>query len=275
MRRTLDRLLYFPTRPIRRTPAAVGAHHVDVEIASSDGVILHGWWVPAVGECRGHVLFAHGAVGNIGDCVLHVALLAEAGFDVLAFDYRGYGSSSGTPDETGTYQDARAALRELARRDGVHPGRVFYAGESMGGAILLELALTHPPAGLILTSPFTSVRDVVEAMGTLVPRWLVPDAYPSLRRISALRSPLLVMHGSDDSVVPLASARQLFGAAPEPKTFQVIDGAGHTDVVLAEGAAWAERIVVWTAGLRAHNDDRPRAGRYVGTQRDRGPHEER
>ena len=121
------------------------------------------------------MLLFHGNAGNIGDRVPHIALLNGAGFDVLAFDYRGYGRSAGRPSERGTYEDARAA------RDALGPGRTFYLGESLGGAIALELAIHHPPAGLILQSTFTSVRAMARLHYPFIPRALVPDAYPSLR----------------------------------------------------------------------------------------------
>lgn len=151
------------------------------------------------------MLLCHGNAGNIGDRVLHAELLTAAGFDVLLFDYRGYGASSGRPDEQGTYRDARAALAWLRARPGVDPARILYLGESLGGAVALELALAHEPAGLVLLSAFTSVRDMARRHYRAIPPAMVPDAYPSLRLIAGLRAPLLVLHGDDDddTIVPV------------------------------------------------------------------------
>jgi len=188
------------------------------------------------------VLFCHGNGGNVGDRAPHASLLAAAGFDVLLFDYRGYGRSRGRPGEDATYADARAARAALLAADGVDPAHVLYLGESLGAAVALELALAHPPAALVLQSPFTSVRDMARVHYPLIPRALVPDAYPSLDRIRHLRAPLLVLHGARDTIVPLIYGEALFEAAPEPKRLEVFPDAGHNDL---GGDRWAELITDW------------------------------
>jgi uncharacterized protein len=246
LRPLLNALLYFPSREVVARPRAP---FEDLEIASEDGARLHGWWVPATGGSPrlGHVLLLHGNAGNVGDRATHVDLLVSAGFDVLAFDYRGYGRSSGRPTEHGTYRDARAALATLVQRDGVDPARVIYLGESLGGAIALELALSSPPAGLILQSTFTSVRDMARLHYPYVPRAAVPDAYPSLRLVPALRAPLLYLHGDRDEVVPLMYGEALFEAAPDPKTMHVFRGIAHNDMLARAGREWVDVIVRWAA----------------------------
>ena len=232
MRPLLNRLLFFPARRILQTPA----RFEDLTIPTADGENLHGWWV-RVDEPRGSVLLFHGNAGNIGDRVPHIELLAGAGFNVLAFDYRGYGRSTGRPSEAGTYLDARAALDALPDRP------VIYFGESLGGAIALELALEHPPAGLILQSTFTSIRHMARLHYPFIPRALVPDAYPSLDRIRDLRSPLLVLHGSRDEIVPLMDGEALYKAAPDPKRMHTFD-AGHNDMV---GPDWIAQVSAATS----------------------------
>jgi fermentation-respiration switch protein FrsA (DUF1100 family) len=240
----LNSLLYFPARGLGTAPSV---EHADVSIDTEDGARLHGWWVPAAGEPRAHVLFLHGNAGNIGDRVPHVELLAGAGLDVLAFDYRGYGNSSGRPSERGTYLDARAALAELRRRPGVDPDRVVYVGESLGGAVALELALHAQPAALVLQSTFTSIRDMARLHYPVVPRAAVPDAYPSLRLVAGLRAPLLCLHGDRDEIVPLAYGEALFEAAPEPKRLHVLAGVAHNDVLARAAGEWLEAIVGWVS----------------------------
>jgi pimeloyl-ACP methyl ester carboxylesterase len=213
--------------------------------------------VPATAPERlGHVLFCHGNGGNIGDRAPHAALLAAAGFDVLLFDYRGYGRSPGRAGEEATYADARAAREALLACDGVDPARLLYLGESLGAAVALELALAHPPAGLILQSPFTSIRDIARVHYPFVPRSLVPAAYPSLDRIPRLRAPLLVIHGARDPIVPLMHGEELFHAAPEPKRLEVFPAAAHNDL---GGDRWAHLIAAWASGaLRRESRRRPR-----------------
>jgi pimeloyl-ACP methyl ester carboxylesterase len=241
----MNALLYLPSRRILETPSALGLTFTAVELEADDGVRIHGWWVPAPARSAGHVLLCHGNAGNIGDRVLHTALLCGAGFDVLLFDYRGYGRSGGRPSEEGTYRDARAARAALLAQPGVDARRVVYLGESLGAAVALELAHQHPPAGLILQSPFTSVRDMARLHYPLIPRALVPDAYPSLRLIRSLQVPLLVLHGERDEIVPPLHGQALYDAATCPKRLELLPGVGHNDLVARAGAGWAEAIATW------------------------------
>jgi uncharacterized protein len=249
LRTLLHANLFFPSRAILETPA--GLEHLEMAVTTQDGERLHGWWVAARGDRRGHVLLCHGNAGNVGDRVLHAALLTAAGFDVLLFDPRGYGRSTGRPSEEGTYRDARAALGWLLGRPETDPARVLYLGESLGGAVALELALHRPPAGLVLLSTFTGIRDLARLHARHIPSFLVPDAYPSLRRIGRLRAPLLVLHGDDDLIVPVEHGRALFDAAPEPKRLHVFAGLGHNDLVAGAGRELAAVIAGWAAELAA------------------------
>jgi pimeloyl-ACP methyl ester carboxylesterase len=233
----LNALLFFPVRALHATP---DAPYEELAIATDDGERLHGWWVPSGADDARHVLLCHGNGGNVSDRVPHIAHLNAAGFDVLAFDYRGYGRSTGRPSEAGTYRDARAARRALLER--ADPDRVLYLGESLGAAVALELAHHHPPAGLILQSPFTSIRDMARLHYPVVPRALVPDAYPSLRLIRQLAIPLLVLHGERDDIVPLLHGEELYEPATCPKRLVRFPHAGHNDLV---GPAWAAAIAAW------------------------------
>ncbi len=183
------------------------------------------------------MLLCHGNAGNVGDRVMHAALLSKVGFDVLLFDYRGYGQSTGSPSEEGTYRDARAARKALP--DGA---RAIYLGESLGGAVALALARESPPAGLVLQSTFASVRQMARLHYPFIPAGLVPDAYPSIGRIGELDAPLLVLHGERDDIVPVSQGRALFEAAPEPKQIRIFPGLGHNDLVPLAGKDYAEAV---------------------------------
>jgi len=235
----LNALLFFPERKLLATPQTT---HEEVAIETVDGERLHAWWIPAAERPIGHVLFCHGNGGNIGDRVLHAALLHRAGLDVLLFDYRGYGGSTGRASEEGTYRDASAARAALLARREVDAGRVLYLGESLGGAVAIALAHEAPPAGVVLVSTFTSVRDMARRHYPFVPAAVVPDAYPSLRLVGDLRAPLLVLHGDRDELVPLMYGQELYDAAPEPKRMHILAGAGHNDLVERAGNEWAAAI---------------------------------
>jgi fermentation-respiration switch protein FrsA (DUF1100 family) len=250
IRALVNSLLYFPSRDFLETPDLAGLEHRELRIETEDGEDLHGWWIGAGADSVGQLLLCHGNAGNVGDRVLHAALLTAVGLDVLLFDYRGYGRSSGRPSEQGTYRDARAALACLLEQPESDPARTFYLGESLGGAVALDLALERPPAGLVLLSTFCGVRELGRLHYPFVPARLIPDAYPTLRRIGELRAPLLLLHGDRDEIVPVAQGRALFAAAPEPKRLHLFAGLGHNDLIPSAGTELAATIASWARELQ-------------------------
>jgi len=233
------RLIYFPQRGLDVTPQALGLVSEELPLRAEDGVRLHGWFLPVKGS-RLTLLVCHGNGGNVSHR-LDRALAAQAQLrtDVLLFDYRGYGRSEGSPDEEGTYRDARAAWRWLIEK-GQPPGRIVIFGESLGSAVALQLALdTGGARALVLESPFASIPEMARAVYPFLPVWpLVRTRYDNLAKVGRLRLPLLVMHGERDDVVPFAQGRRLFEAAPEPKRFYAIPGASHNDTYLVGGDAY-------------------------------------
>jgi fermentation-respiration switch protein FrsA (DUF1100 family) len=244
------RLIYFPMSTLEATPAALGLAHQELSLRAEDGVRIHGWFLP-VKDSRGSAVFCHGNAGNISHRLDRALLLqSRLRLDVLLFDYRGYGKSEGSPDEPGTYRDARAAYRWL-REHGQPPERIVIFGESLGSAIALDLALGSPARALVLESPFTSIRDMARAVYPFLPVWpLVRTRYDNLGKIGRLRMPLLVLHGDSDNVVPFAQGRRLFEAAPEPKRFYAIPGASHNDTYVAGGEPYWRAIAEFLDGLK-------------------------
>jgi fermentation-respiration switch protein FrsA (DUF1100 family) len=244
----LGSLVYFPSREILQSPAAAGLAFEDLSFESADGVRLRGWWLPtSVPERRlGRIVFCHDNGGNIGDRLLEARALTAAGFDLLLFDYRGYGRSGGRPDEQGTYRDARAARQAVPAGE---PAPIVYIGESLGGAVALRLAIEQPPSGLILQSTFTSLREVARHHYAVLPGAMIPNWYPSAELIASLRAPLLVLHGDRDEIVPFAHGQSLYEAAPEPKRMHVFAGRGHNDLVLLSATEYAAVIAEWAAEL--------------------------
>jgi fermentation-respiration switch protein FrsA (DUF1100 family) len=161
---------------------------------------------------------------------------------VLLLDYRGYGLSEGSPSEAGVYLDARAGLTHLLESRGLAEQRVIVFGRSLGATVAVELARDRPLAGLVLESAFTSASDVARgtfgALGALLAR----GHFDATRNIGQVRCPLLFFHGDRDDIVQLDLGRRLFDLAPQPKSFEVIRGAGHNDTTAVGGRAYFERI---------------------------------
>ena len=231
-------LIYFPMRAHDVTPAGLGLAYEELALRTEDGVRLHGWFLPVKGS-RWSVLVCHGNAGNVSHRLDRALLMqSRLKLDVLLFDYRGYGASEGSPDEEGTYSDARAAYLWLVAR-GVGPERVLLFGESLGSAVALQLAVEVEARALVLESPFASIPEMARAVYPFLPLWpFVRTRYDNVAKVGRLRMPLLVLHGRRDEVVPFAQGRRVFDAAPEPKQFFAIPGAGHNDTYVVGGEAY-------------------------------------
>jgi fermentation-respiration switch protein FrsA (DUF1100 family) len=244
------RLLFFPERQLDGSPVRLGLAYEDVFIDTEDGERLHAWHVPANPE-RGVVLFCHGNAGNISHRLDTLRLLHDLQLTTLAFDYRGYGRSTGELSEAGTRADARAAWRYLVQQRGVAPDSIVVFGRSLGAAVAIELAAAVEPAALIAESAFTTVADMAtRAYPWLPARWLLRIRYDSLERITRIRVPKLLVHSRDDEVVPFDMGRRLFEAAPEPKRFLEIRGPHNAGWMLSREVYAAElRRFLEEAGL--------------------------
>ena len=244
------RFVFFPTREVALTPADAGLEFEDVFFTAADGRKLNGWYVPGGGETTW--LWFHGNGGDMGHRVEELALVHHTlGVNLFIFDYRGYGKSEGQPSERGTYRDARAALRYLRDRPGVADDRLIYFGRSLGAAVAVELAVEHPPEGMVLVSPFTSLRDMSRlAMPQLpIAPWLAGNRYNSLGRIAGVNCPALIIHGEQDETVPASHGRALYEAAKPPKFFRLLPEAGHNDTYLAGGAVYWDALDEFMSSL--------------------------
>jgi fermentation-respiration switch protein FrsA (DUF1100 family) len=244
------RMMYFPFGDVP-SPGEVGLPDASpVTFTTADGLTLHAWFVPSRQEpARFTVLVFNGNAGNRSFRAPLAAALRALGLNVLVFDYRGFGNNPGTPTEAGLLADARGALDYLRtradrqRQADVDPARIVYFGESLGSGVAVALAVEHPPAALILRSPFTSMTDLGQLHYPLLPvRWLLRDRYASIDRIGQLSCPLLVIAGERDTIVPADYSRRLYDSARGAKTLLMLPGADHNDEALLAGRAMIEAI---------------------------------
>jgi fermentation-respiration switch protein FrsA (DUF1100 family) len=241
------RLIYFPDRSLP-TAAAAGLSGIEpVEMPVEDGSTLHGWFLPGPPQRTPFtVIVFNGNAGNRAYRVPLAAALRRHGLAVLLFDYRGYGDNAGTPTEQGLEADARAARAYVAGRPDVRPERVVYLGESLGTAVATSLAARHPPAALILRSPFTSLADVGKIHYPILPvGWLLTDRFAAVDAIAGVRSPVLVIAGDRDSIVPAELSRRLFDRITAPKELVIVPWADHNDQALLDGDQMIRSIVAF------------------------------
>ena len=172
------------------------------------------------------VLYAHGNAEDLGQIRPLLDDFVRHGFSVMTFDYRGYGTRTGQPSELGAYQDMQAAYRHLRRDRHIPACRIIACGRSLGSAMATDLACRERLAGLVLVSPFTSAFCVVTGY-PLFPL----DKFRNTGKIKQVQCPVVVVHGIDDEVVPLAHGQRLFAQAPSPKACLWVEAAGHNDLL--------------------------------------------
>lgn len=234
--------LYFPERALATTPAEVGLSAEDVWLHADDGVQLHGYWLPGLGQRA--VVWFHGNAGNISHRLSNARLLIDRfGLDLLLVDYRGYGRSHGQPSEAGLYRDGLAMYAAALAR-GYRPEQIVLFGRSLGAAVAIEVARQQPAGAVILETPFLSIPTLARALYPWVPRILIRSRFDNADKIQHVLAPKLIVHGDRDEVVPLAHGQRLFALAPVPKRFVLIAGAGHNDLAVIGGErylqAWQE-----------------------------------
>lgn len=231
-----EKIIFQPDAKIHQTPRNAGLAFDDVYFTTEDGVRLNGWFVPHA-RAASTLLWFHGNAGNISHRVENIKLLHNTvNVNIFIFDYRGYGRSDGMASEEGTYRDGAAAIEFLRQRYGVDQSKLIIFGRSLGAAVAAEMATRVQSLAVILETPFTSVRDVARDKLPFLPiGLLLKTRYDVVEKIRQLRSPLLVLHGDRDEVVPFRHGQRVFEAAPQPKWFYTIAGAGHNDTYLVGG----------------------------------------
>lgn len=235
-----NRYLYHPVRPLAVEPKTLGLGLQDVYFRTEDGITLNGWWLPPPRD-GATVLYFHGNGGNLANTVATLKILRASGLGAFAVDYRGYGRSEGSPSEGGLRADARAAYAECLKRK-VTAQRLLIHGQSLGGAVAVQLAATKPCAGLILESTFTSAREIGRKLYGPVAVAALQSRFQSDDAVARVTCPVFVIHGSADELIPDKMGRQLFARAREPKRLWIVPGAGHGTLRRVAGPEFGRRV---------------------------------
>lgn len=235
------RQTYHPTTRLDATGDELGFPREDVWLETSDGVRLHAWRFQPEQANAFTILLSHGNGGNISHRLELYDVLLRAGFVVLAYDYRGYGQSAGSPSEAGTYRDGEAALDWL-KAHGTPSERVIVYGESLGGAVATELATRHALAGVILQSAFTSVPDLgAELFPWLPVRTIGKIQYDNRAKLPNVTAPVLILHSRSDTLIPFHHAERNFEAATAPKRLVEVFG-DHNDTLITDRVVLEEAV---------------------------------
>ena len=239
------KLVYF-SDATRIEPARLGLEGVrEIELAAPDGARIISWYAPAP-PGRPTLLYFHGNGGGLAGRAQRLMRYQNARLGVLIMSWRSYSGSTGSPSERANVADARLAYDHLASL-GVMPADIILYGESLGTGVAVQLAMEAPVAGVVLDAPFTSAVDLGAKTYPFLPvRWLMHDRYESARRIAGIGTPLLILHGELDTVVPAAMGRRLHALARQPKKLVVFPGGNHVDLdqhgAVDEVRKWIDEI---------------------------------
>ncbi len=246
------RLLYFPSHAYL-TPREALANPAlrEFPTTTTDGIALKGWYAPATAKPLTLVYF-HGNGDDLESSAPVAGIYIRAGYGVLIGEYRGYSGLPGVPTESGLYDDARAYLKALIA-SGVDPRGIVLFGRSLGTGVAAQMATEFPVGGMILLSPYRATSDVAKSHFWFLPvDLLMKDRFETIRKIGAIRVPLLIANGGRDEVVAPQQGRDLFAQANEPKEFFFAPSAGHNDMFDSGFAAASLKWLDQLAAAKSH-----------------------
>ncbi len=246
-------IIFHPKAEILQMPDHYHLKFENVFFETKDHIKLNGWFFPVVGvggarHPQKTLLFFHGNSGNVSNNLELISIFVQkVHLNVFIIDYRGFGKSKGRPSEEGLYQDAQAAYGYLTQTKHISEKNIVIFGQSLGGAIAVDLASKRLASALILESTFTSALDMAKIFYPYLPVGLfVKSKFASLEKIKSISMPKLIIHGTEDETVPFRLGQNLFEAAPVPKEFYAISGAHHGNVYDTGGLSYVEKLKNFT-----------------------------
>lgn len=242
------RSIYFPMKDVISNPASVGLPYEEVYFATSDNKRLNGWYV-ASSKAKFTIIFCHGNAGNISHRLEKILIFYNLGLNSFIFDYRGYGKSIGAPSESGLYLDADAAYNYLIKERRISKDDIILYGESIGGAVAIDLARNKDVGALITEETFTSIKDMAGTAYPFLPYFIFSSRFDALSKIKNISCPKLIVHSIDDEIVPFRLGEKLFDGARPPKKFLKLRG-GHNTAFLESGGQFKEGIKSFLSDLK-------------------------
>lgn len=219
--------IFFPKKEIEVYPSVLNLPFEDIYIKTEDGVRINGWFIP-YSNARWTLLFFHGNAGNIEHRLDKILMLREAGVNIFIIDYRGFGKSEGRLTEEGFYLDANAAYNYLVNIRRIRPEEIILYGESLGAAVVIDLAAKVKVSSLIVEGAFSGGRDMAVKIYPFLPAFLFSNKFNSLKKIKKVKAPKLFIHSINDEIVPFALANKLYQAASGPKELIELIGSHNT-----------------------------------------------
>lgn len=231
-------LIYYPHTGLPHFPDIKGADYIIV--TTQDGLALQGWYARSR-KGKPTLLWFHGNAGHIAHRFILAKPYIEAGYGVLLAGYRGYGGNPGRPSEQGLYQDGRAYLDFLIRKQSVAPENIILYGESLGSGVAVQMALEFPfIRALVLVTPMENIASLVQSHFPFIPAdLLLKDRFDNMAKMPGLTMPIAIYAAGRDEVIPPAQAHVLHGAVLNPAGFHVFEEASHNTL---DPAVLAEKI---------------------------------
>jgi fermentation-respiration switch protein FrsA (DUF1100 family) len=232
--------IYFPLKEIVVNPGFINFEFENVYVETADNIKLNGWFIPA-DNAQYTILFFHGNGGNIADRLDKIMIFHEMGLNMFIIDYRGYGRSEGRPSEKGLYLDAGASYYYLIKERGIEPEQIILYGESLGGAVAINLASKVSVGAVISEGLFGSMRDAGRKLYPVLSLFVISNKFNSLALVKEITVPKLFIHSKTDEIIPFSLGKKLYDAAIEPKQMVELEG-GHNDAFLESKEKYVSEI---------------------------------